>query len=170
MDIDQQHLWSSHLPALMGCVAATKGMVLEIGVGHFSTPVLHAVLGIMNRQLVSVENDSEWSSTMSGLFDGEHHRLIFTGDYRREIAQLIHQKWSVVLIDHFPAGKARADSFQALLPASEFIIVHDYHDETLIEVSKLITSNVKHHVCKMFDPPTLVASLTHDIPHPILNL
>jgi len=33
----------THLPALLACVSRTAGGVIELGVGHFSTPILHAV-------------------------------------------------------------------------------------------------------------------------------
>ena len=67
--------WQSHLPALLACIAVTHGPVLELGVGHFSTPHLHALCGaltIFTLQIVILA-----MSKLSGCYGIREYYTIF---------------------------------------------------------------------------------------------
>lgn len=152
--------WGSHLPALLACLGDTVGSVLEIGVGHFSTPALHAFCVQAYRNLVSVENNPEWISKFAHM-ECQQHRLV------KEIAPT--KGWSVVFIDDSPGGRHRADRFRDYIDNSIFVVVHDYHLENEEHISPLL-KGVRHHVTKTYQPPTLIASKVREIPRSILCL
>lgn len=175
MTEEETKSWSSFMPALLACVGATSGGVLELGVGHFSTPALHALCGEMGREmgrdLVSVEENEEWFNRFELLFVCYWHKFHHS-DYNSILPMLSRWNWSVAFIDHSPGGKSRADAFKALLPVSEYVIVHDAQEgeENWEHLKPLLVEGVKWHVTKTYHPHTLVASLTRGIPKSILCL
>ena len=150
--------WGSHLPPLFACLAASSGPVLEVGVGHFSTPILHAYCMAAYRNLFSVEDHAEWYSEFRTKYQRSGHEFI-TGDYSVVVPEMAKLKWGVAFIDNSPGGKRRADDFTSLISSADFVVVHDYHGENEEAIQPLIT--VGHILWKVFgdySPPTLVAS------------
>lgn len=160
--------WGSHLPALLAAIGETGGAVLELGIGHFSTPHLHALCGAMHRKLVSVEDNPEWYQSFVK-YQSDGHKVIWTSSYPVVLLELAKSRWSVVFIDHSPGGASRANAFSALISCSEFVVVHDYHLENEDAIKPLL-EGVSHYVTKTYDPPTLVASKVRDIPGSIYRL
>lgn len=159
-DVYDACAWGSHLPALLGCLADTVGPVLEIGIGHFSTPALHAFCVQADRRLVSVENNPEWMDKFVHLA-GPQHQFV------KEISPT--KGWALVFIDDSPGGKHRADRFKAFIDNSIFVVVHDYHLENSDSIGPLL-KGVRHHITKTYQPPTLIASKVREIPKSILCL
>ncbi len=157
--------WGSHLPALLGCLADTVGPVLELGIGHFSTPALHAYCVQAGRPLHSVEQDEKWFREFSKYEHKSH--AFYLCEYDKALQMFTDHFWSVVLIDNSPGGKRRLDDFKAYLPKSTFVVVHDYHLENA-EAIKPLLSPIQHHVTRSYQPPTLIASELRKIPQSIL--
>lgn len=165
VEIDNRYdacAWGSHLPALMACIAATTGDVLEVGIGHFSTPILHGAC--LGRKLVSVEDNKEWFDRFSIPYGRgfEHHFI--NADYDSIMPRLAEDKWSVVFLDHSPGGDRRRKDFVRMIGSSDFVVVHDFHGENSDAIAPHL-SDVKHFVLYgEYNPPTLVASKTRTIP------
>jgi hypothetical protein len=163
MTSEEQLAWGSHMPALLACIGATTGPVLEIGCGHFSTPALYALCFAAGREFVSIEQDLEWAKKFRG--------VTHTDSYEHTLNALARHRWSVVFIDHSPGHGKRVEAFKQFMPVSEFVVVHDYHLDSEETISPLIQPlSVFHHVTRTYQPPTLVASLTHATPNSILHL
>lgn len=160
--------WGSFLPALTACVAVTKGPVLEFGVGHYSSPVLHAMVLACGRKLVSVESDPVWYELISKRFLLRDVHVFDRCEYSEAVSKYL-VPWGVVFIDSSPGGQARADLFKAFISLSQFVVVHDYHSETVAAIAPLL-GGLKVHICNMYPPPTLVASKECDIPNGVLGL
>lgn len=143
--------WGSHLPALLACVGASRGDVLEIGVGHFSTPALHCLCGGMDRALVSYEKDDKWRDMFKDALPGAKHAFV------TELPQDKSKQYGVVFIDDSPGGENRANHFRNYIDRARFVVVHDYHHDNEEHISPLL-AGLNTHVCKMYQPPTLVAS------------
>lgn len=156
--------WGSYIPALVTAIVKSEGPVLELGVGHFSTPLLHAVCGSLGRLLYSVEENLEWFKAFEKYNVGWHH--VIRSNYSEAPRQL---KWGVVFIDQSPGGKCRADSFAQYISISNFVIVHDFHLENLEHILPLM-EGVRHHVTTTYSPPTLIATKHKFIPSAILDL
>ncbi len=166
-DIYDACAWGSHLPALLACLADTVGPVLEVGIGHFSTPALHAYCNQCERTLVSVEDNPDWFKVFEKLMDRNH--TIIVGDYNVWLPALAEKSWSVTFIDNSPGGKRRSDDFCLLSPRSVYTIVHDYHKENSEAIEPFL-GGFNYHVTQTYQPPTLVASRTRPIPQSILLL
>jgi len=155
--------WGSHLPALLYALSKTVGDVLEVGVGHFSTPALHNYCLGADRNLVSVEDNPEWFTHFRDRYQRFGHAFI-SGPYDQSIPFLAKSgSWAVAFIDNSPGGARRRDDFVSLLPVSKYVIVHDYHLENEDAIKPLLT-NVNHSVYTAYQPPTLIASLTGSVP------
>jgi len=151
------NFWGSHLPALVTCVAATEGPVLELGAGYYSTPILHAICAPTARRLVSVESDGDLIKELSR-FRSRHHHLIHSPNYE-VIDQLRKEHWSVVLLDQSPGPRRGPD--MSRFDDVEYFVVHDIG---AIEITNLIP---KFRYCKeitQYSPPTGVYSNVRSIP------
>lgn len=164
-DIKQQE-WGSHLPAVLACFAVTEGPVLELGVGHCSTPALHALCGAALRPLVSVEQDRDWHDLFKGKYESPSHQFLCR-EYDDAVPFLCARQWCVALIDNSPGGERRKRDFEALIQCCEFVVVHDYWKENEEAIAPLL-NGLNWHVCKDYEPPTLVASANRSIPQSLI--
>jgi hypothetical protein len=159
----EQLSWGSHMPALLACIGATRGPVLEIGCGHFSTPNLFALCGAMNRLFVSIEENEDWAKLFRGVRRVE--------SYQREFLNLDKHFWSVVFIDQSGGGEPRAYPFRKFIEISDYVVVHDYHRENVDAIAPTLEDNrIYRHVTTTYQPPTLIASKTKPIPESVLHL
>jgi hypothetical protein len=146
--------YGSHLPALLTCVAATKGPILEVGIGHYSTPVLHA---FSKRRLVSVEADLKWMDTFRD-FESLDHMFTYPADYASALEELCAYQWGVVFLDAEP-GSAHAARAALFVDSAEFIVVHDYSSEQVSKPFEPVLPLFKHHhVYTRYMPSTLILS------------
>ena len=109
--------YATHLPLLVACVAHTKGPVLELGCGLYSTPLLHALC--LDRQLTSLESNVKWYERFVR-FKTANHRI----EVGLDLGSLPNQQWSVVLVDQQPPN-ARVLSIIKLRSRVELFVVHD---------------------------------------------
>lgn len=163
-----QSEWASHLPAVMACFASTIGPVLELGVGHCSTPALHALCLAADRPLTSVEQDETWFKMFQSHYEKKGHTFI-RGEYDQVVPLLALTLWSVALIDNSPGGERRKKDFQSLIKCSWFVVCHDYHKENQEAIEPLL-DKMNRYVCNYYQPPTLVASLTRKIPDALIEI
>lgn len=149
----------SHLPALLACVAATTGQVCEVGVGHSSTPALHAVC-CPHRRLVSLESDPEWRQWFEPWYVDGHESMV---DNDENIAILAKEKWGVVFVDDSP-GWPRCQSVKAFLDVADYIVVHDAQGEDIMEPMRPIIAGIPQHMHRTYFPWTLVISKHKPLP------
>lgn len=153
--------WGSHQPALVSAVVLatrhSKSPVLEVGMGHFSTPLLHALTGAVGVDLYSVEADKDWASQFLH-YAGPHHSILGC-EYDELFLKIDPLAFSVAFLDNSP-GDHRAELFERLLPMAQYLVVHDYWEEIreLIEAKNL---SYYHVIAERYEPPTLVASFYH---------
>ena len=114
---------ASYLPTLLGLVARTKGPVIELGAGCYSTPILDAVCH--DRLLVTFEGSREWYDRYKHLSRLDHP-IHHAADW--DLCTLIdgHREepyWDVALVDHdIPR---RVHELERLRKKARFIVVHD---------------------------------------------
>ena len=159
-------MWGSHLPALLTAIGSSNGPVLELGVGYFSTPALHAICGALKRRLMSVEQNAEWCERFKYLENPIHRIANHTNEeFFKLMGNYEHLcKWGVAFIDHSPGGASRAEAFRILAPISSYVVVHDYHLENEEHIAPLLTGFKTVRVFNTQQPPTLVASLNYELP------
>lgn len=162
MNEKEQAMWGSHLPALLLAVGSSNGPVLELGVGHFSTPHLHAICGARRRSLVSVDDSPEWAAKFKG-YNSPNHAVVCR-NYAEFLNETKSETWSVAFIDHSPGGANRANAFADLIQHSSYVVVHDYHLENSDHIAPLLVGLKTARVFNKYNPPTLVASRDYELP------
>ena len=107
---------ASHLEPLVWALASTRGRVLELGGGGYSTGVI-AGFARSGRECWTVETNPEWARALTELY-GEAVRIVDEEPWL---------EWGVVLVDNAP-GAARAPAIRRHL-GSAWIVVHDTEPE-----------------------------------------
>ena len=115
--------YATHLPCLINAIEKTKGDVLELGMGVFSTPYLHYKCHLQKRKLVSYDNYEPWVKFFAGRYGWNYgkHEIKFIEKF--EDAP-IDKKWDVVLIDQTPASSRGREALR-LANKAKYIILHD---------------------------------------------
>jgi len=125
VDNGEIDLWSTHLAVLVACVAKTQGPVLELGCGHYSTRVLHALCGAQGRELTTIDVNEPWVAQFAHL-KAPWHRILLVPDIAIYLAAEVIEgkRWSVVFED---SGRAqfRPDNIAAVRKAADLIIVNN---------------------------------------------
>ena len=154
--------YGTHQPILKTVVLNTEGPILELGVGNFSTYLLHEICKKNKRFLLSAESDEVWLRKFYNL-KTEWHQFVYVDSYDQwaNVGSGIH--WSVVFVDHAPAWRRIVD-IDRLRPYTDIFIIHDtekeadhvYHYEPLL-------STFKYHFKSNTRPATSVVSDTVDV-------
>jgi len=115
--------YGSHLPALAACLLATKGSVLELGSGDWSTGFLHRYCQATHRRLVTIESDLAYYQKYMGLRTSWHQIIHSNGS-----DALPDGPWDVVLVDQNPPA-SRGVSIAQLANEATFLVCHDSERE-----------------------------------------
>lgn len=111
--------YGSHVPILAAAVARTGGPVLELGMGWWSTLLLHMLC--RNRMLVSLETDPKWLSNFQFMQSTTHHiRQVDNWD----MEEVLNVEWGVAFVDCSP-GESRPSLALRLKKNTRFIVAHD---------------------------------------------
>lgn len=157
---------STHFPMLIKCVNKSRGAVLELGSGLFSTPLLHW-LCFPNRKLITCESYQHYMD-FAKKFATKSHTVKFIEDWNH--SQILQgcgcTHFGVVLIDHSPKKpRQRGDDAILFKDAADYVVLHDAGKN----------SNPKYGYEKVFEhfkyrydwegcwPPTTVLSNYHDL-------
>jgi len=112
--------WSSHLPVLAKVLRVTKGSVLELGMGIFSTPFLHWMcLADGRRELFSYESNERYFKEQR-LFSRGFHKIELVKDWDKID---IDKPWCVAFIDH--EAERRKIEIRRLSWHARYLVVHD---------------------------------------------
>ena len=119
--------YSTHQVPLISAVMQTKGAIIELGTGIYSTPLLHEICG--NRPLLSVDSDPEWLDNFRYL-ETENHKLLAIENHdwlqsEAYINTLANEGGiGVVFVDQGDV-EARAVSIAFCADKADIIVVHD---------------------------------------------
>lgn len=111
--------FGSHVPALVTSVMAYPGRVLEVGVGYFSTTLLH---NLHPEYILSVDTDPTWIGKCQWM-ELEYHKFRHVSDWDK-LFEIIGLEWDVVLVDN-NGYDARFDTIKRLQDTAKIIVVHD---------------------------------------------
>jgi len=112
--------WGSHIPVLIKLFEHTKGDVLELGMGVYSTPLLFWLCVDANRKLVSYDNDERYFN-MVGRNNNSFHEAHLITDWNFID---IEKKWDIVFIDANPMD-TRAKLAKQVANLATFVVLHD---------------------------------------------
>ncbi len=95
--------------------------VLEMGMGNYSTPLLHCACEAAGIPLVSVECDGEWANRFASLA-GPNHTILVEENF--DALPVFSRPWSLALVDHGPNPRRPKDLLR-LKGHAELIVAHD---------------------------------------------
>lgn len=125
MNIRSSKGWSTHNTILIKTVTLSKGKVLEIGAGPFSTPLLHWICKERGLKLVTLESNPDYYK-FARQFQSGLHRI-------RQVENLddfpINEHWGVVFIDHDFKNRKRGLDAVKFKDNADFIVLHDTEEE-----------------------------------------
>lgn len=114
---------SNAIPLAVAALSA-RGDLLELGMGMFSTPLLHKIAIDQNRLLVSVDTELGWVQKFTGYNSTQHHRIYHLGDPNKMHSFGLDKKWGMVLVDHL-SGETRYQDVINFANISQMVVVHD---------------------------------------------
>ena len=133
-------LGGSHIPVLVKMMQQINGPVLELGVGHNSTPILHWLCAEKGLPLLSLEGDKVWYDEFAS-FKTFNHRVEFVENWDElDKFNVYDTKWSMVLVDNNPVRK-RGQLAKRLRNHADFLLLHDAEPE----------NDHKYHYSKIYD-------------------
>jgi hypothetical protein len=158
--------YGTHIPLLASVVAtAPRGDVLELGVGHFSSPLLSFLCKTMGRKLYSFEEKAEWLKNVEDL-EAPHHELHVSTDpydWMPAVDELAVKHFAVIFIDHGRTNQDRMAALRHLADRADFIVVHDTVNTWFAGVDDVLDSfKFRYDYCAM-TPVTTVVSNVHDV-------
>lgn len=130
--------WASHMPVLIKALEVTEGPVLELGMGPFSTPLLHVLCEVSGRKLVSYESDPYYYERHTD-FRNDMHEINFVemdGWAKTNIDQM---KWGLVFVDQHPS-ESRGPEAGRMANFATVVVIHDSQPE----------SDKHHHYDKIY--------------------
>lgn len=113
--------FGTHIPVLIKILEISVGPVLELGMGVFSTPLLHTLCAKNNRLLVSFESDQDYVRGHRD-FRTDLHKINFVENW--DDVKIEDEKWGVVFIDHDPTSRRHIEA-RALANTAKFVVIHD---------------------------------------------
>ena len=157
-------LGGSHIPVLVKMMKQINGPVLELGIGHSSTPILHWLCAEKGLPLLSLEDDKDWYDEFAS-FKTFNHRVEFVEDWN-ELHQfkVYDTRWSIALIDNNPVRK-RVRMAKRLRHHVDFLLLHDAEPENdYIYSYSTIYNNFKYkYIYDKVWPFTAILSRTKEI-------
>lgn len=109
--------YSTHLEALVETAMTSKGPILELGCGHYSTPILAAIATAQERRLLVQASNAEWAAHFT-----EHADLELV-DWKNWTPP--EGKWGMVFLDSEEAVRDRIKRLPVLAEVSEVVVMHD---------------------------------------------
>lgn len=153
--------YASYMSPLVACLAASDGPVLELGMGHWSSPFLHRYCLAAGRYLRSVDEDPAWIEPFKQYNLVSYHEVGF-GIYDFVFEFYARQQWGVVFMDHSPGERRPADAVM-FKSTAKFIIVHDYSGTdgdkpSMAALFEPVRKQWKNAVVAEYSPSTLILS------------
>lgn len=114
-------LVATHLRSLVTAALRTRGTILELGVGWYSTPVLNAIAEATRRRIVTLDNNEDWLKQFYPL-RSEYHKIELVGFWGD--APLERESYGLVFVDNGQPAEREYLSYR-LLDRTDVFVFHD---------------------------------------------
>jgi hypothetical protein len=101
----------------------SDGNFLELGLGMYSTPLLHKLAVEKNKQVVSIDTQVDWANRFKFYNLTKSHRIHIM-DMEQMCAFGLEKNWGLVLVDHL-SGENRYLNMIKFSNISQIVIGHD---------------------------------------------
>ena len=112
--------WGSHIPVLAKVMQMSHGPVMELGIGIYSSPLLHLYCRAQGRTLESYEHEKNWANLFKD-FIQSYHTITQVDNW--DTIPIEKQHWGVIFVDHESSRR----SIEAIRAANyaDFVVLHD---------------------------------------------
>lgn len=123
-------LVASHQRSLIAAVMRTKGPILELGCGWYSSPLLHEIAAATGRPLVTIDNNKDWLEQFRATdwpkeygLERDGHKLILVGWWGDAPFDL-YPRWGLCFVDQSQPAE-REYAVRRLMDAVDVFVMHD---------------------------------------------
>ena len=146
--------YSTHQKVLQKALEKTKGNVLEVGVGRYSTPIIHKAL--KGRQALSLDTETEWIEFCKE-FKSKNHKFGLIEEQQEHFRK---EKWGLVFVDFGHEFQERALFVSQFKDIGKVFVIHDSEEYPVYEV---VESFKYSYTDSQLRPFTSVCSDTIDV-------
>ena len=141
--------YGSNLIPLTVAALLSEGPLLELGMGKFSTPLLHMIGVDHEREVVSLETDLQWMLKFAAYNLTQFHKIYHFANIGLMSKFGLNQAWGMVLVDHIHAGLRPLDIIQ-FANLSQIVVAHDSEkrEEGVYQYEKHNVSSYFKYKCK----------------------
>ncbi len=146
---------ATHYPILAACAVRTRGPVLELGAGDYSTPLLSLLC--KGRKILTLDSDPKWLERFGDL-KSDDHSFHLVSDWPG--CPLIESRqWGVAFVDNRPHHQ-RTPLIRRLKDRARFIVIHDTENNALYGYEEVLPEFKYRFDYKRFKQWTTVVSMT----------
>jgi hypothetical protein len=154
--------YATHIPVLGLVIQMTKGPILELGMGIYSTPLLRALVP-EDRLVVSVEENSTWARiVLEKIGNVPNHQVKFVPVLTPDIVDLTPEGgWGLVFNDG-AKPEQRPLMCDLFGHRTDYLVCHDTESQPYIDSGVLDRFPYRADY-KVVTPWTSVVSMRHEI-------
>jgi hypothetical protein len=113
---------STHQPVLLEIIRRTKGPILELGAGDYSTRQIHNTA--KGREILTIDHDIQWLNRYKYLKNKKHKFKLISNNNIKNFYLKDKKHWSVVLVDNIH-WDFRVPAIMRYKDTSDYLVVHD---------------------------------------------
>ena len=126
INLPYEYSYGSNSIPLVVSALLTEGDLLELGMGMYSTPLLHKLAVSKRAQAVSIDTKLEWANHFT-FYNLTNNHLVYAMDYKDMNLFGLDKMWGLVLVDHGQAD-TRHINIHNFANISQIVIAHDAED------------------------------------------
>jgi hypothetical protein len=153
-------LCATHIPLLVRAFELSKGDVVELGTGYFSTTILRWLCELSGRNLYSYETSPGWYERAMRK-TASCHKVFKINNWDEAP---IERHWGLAFIDHDP-GRRRHIEIKRLANLADYIVMHDTNVkwDNQYKYSRIWDLFKYRYDCTTYDPYSSVVSNFFDL-------
>jgi hypothetical protein len=140
--------YATHLEALVYAALINNEDILELGCGHYSTPVLHSICKNKNKKLHIIASNNDWLNQFKNF--GECELINNWKDYN------FTGKYGMVFLDNEQLTKDRIMLIPKIMQITNVLVVHDADKMVNNPNWKNFTEQYEQIWFKKYNPHTVI--------------
>jgi predicted O-methyltransferase YrrM len=163
---EEMDLVSTHLRLLVAAAVRTKGDILELGCGWYSTPVLHEIARAQDRRLWTFDNQEYWLPPFKPFAKKwPGHKVIEVGSWDEMYSHFeVQQRFGLVFVDQGqPIEREYAVRRLLAMKAGDVFVMHDTEEHRAYGYGRSLPLFKWQFTDKSQKAWTTVASNTTDV-------
>lgn len=150
---------ATHQRALVAAAMKTTGPILELGMGWYSTPILHEIAAAQGRMLISADHNHEWILPFRSMASPTHviHPVGWWGDFNPK-----EERFGLIFVDHAPACR-REDEIRRFLSRGDVFVLHDTEEKFAYGYNRTIDMFKYRCLDSIHEAQTMIVSNVVDV-------